>query len=1245
MKRLFTTMLLCMLLVGIPAWSRTYYVSPNGTDDPASGSAEYPFKTIYYAAQQVAAGDIVLLKAGTYTEKTEIKPVVSGSVTRYIVFKPEPEAKGKVIIQGARFDLEQRNYIWIEGLRFEAYELDNDIVNLGRGTGNVVINNTFKNIVAKSFIRLRESIGNTIRNNRFEGTDGQIFGVQARSYRNLITENTMQDTKGIAIGVQETYPERETQTDGDNVFAFNYFNKIAGNAFWFDRNGSGNVLIRNEAYAANVFCFNESRCVRNWVYENIGANLNATGIESAGYMTGHTFDARYVNNVIYDCNYGLFMLNKTWFDEARNNIFFKTSRSGTSARFTAIAKSHGPYIFNNNLWWEEGSKDRFNYLDQNISYEAYADSVGEVNGLYADPQFIDVANHDFTLQPGSPALKAGDNGRDLGAYPIYPRIPVGQAEADSISGDTWVSFDEVISPSGSCGLSVKRGTTLSVKLRLNKMARTIQTVDVIPVAGDCEEGVDFRFVNGRTVTFTPGKTSENIEIEFLGQAQHEQVIAFRLANATGTEIGGKNLHVVRVGKTIYAGCDQLVVMPSDAELMNVQLEAQVYGVASTDVEWVDENGERVATGISTQAALTKGSHVITAKVKNGDKVYTDHAVVRVVKNADMWLEAECGVMGSYLNVGQDGLAGGRKYVKLDSKTPTPEGAFIEQDGHMAYHLNVKEDGFYRLHVRVRSVEANRFPGVTMYSKFDDADFKDWSLGPTNGWTWLELSNSYYLTKGAHVFTVSLKSGYIDKILITNSGTVPDSRGEDGINVGPLLGNLSVNKGILTPAFNPDVTRYTVAVDNTVEQIMLRADANQGTTVDGGGVKTLAVGENIFAIDVTSGEEMRTYTVNVARLNQSPSQIVIDFETDTLGTNYVITKNNALKNTVKNTPVSTAVVRKDPAGGASQVLNIGAPRISTNDAEGLMAKQANVFIQNITMPGGTAVKNLTNVTFDLYISDATGRSDLMRIGLNELGGSRMTEYREVWRSPNALYLGNEDPYAHADRGERKWSRGKITVSLTDLLTKLPRAQREDSVFTFVLGSASITGNYFIDNIVFDIDNTAVNDTIATLSSLGIEGGKLSADFDSKVTHYEATIPAGASTFKINAQATSNQAVVLGAGTHTFNGDGSTYPVQVFAQDGTLCVYTLTVSQSTDAIHETDANGWRIAADASCREVVIEAEQGAWITLCDVQGRVLMRKQARSQQEVLPMQGYAAGVYQLVVTNGTKRLQKSLLKASR
>jgi hypothetical protein len=67
-------------------------------------------------------------------------------------------------------------------------------------------------------------------------------------------------------------------------------------------------------------------------------------------------------------------------------------------------------------WWDAG---RPNKQCVNKNYGGCGlDGWSKVNpnDIIADPLFVDLASDDFTLQPGSPAENAGDDGNDMGAY-------------------------------------------------------------------------------------------------------------------------------------------------------------------------------------------------------------------------------------------------------------------------------------------------------------------------------------------------------------------------------------------------------------------------------------------------------------------------------------------------------------------------------------------------------------------------------------------------------------------------------------------------------------------------------------------------------------------------------------------------------------------------------------------------------------------------------------------------------------
>ncbi len=536
--------------------SNGYYVSNMGSDD-SEGSRSEPFKTIAKAASVAQPGDTIRVREGVYIEHS-IKPAVSGIEGAMIVFKPE-SSSDKVIIKHPGtsvsdltpiFDLAYRDFIWIEGFQFKDFKYGKASIFIDRGKENVIINNRFENIGvneipawnATSVIFLYFADRNVIRNNYFDNITGDGIGVNDTAGENLIIGNTFKNFHGMrrAWAPDGNFTSgitcQETKTGG-NIFAFNYGEK-QGSFIWYDRNGSDNIALRNLGYDCNAFIFNESRCARNVIQENIGYNIKSVAYETARYETGWTEDARWINNVAYNCRVGYYV-SKSWRDEFRNNI---TVNSGNhNLVFTNLASASGPHIFENNLWFSKNKARSIQYEARDITVQTFASQVNELGTISEDPLFVDPQNGDFRLQEASPAKRAADTGIDLGAYAVYPKTEVGWDEKLSLTGNMQVSFNHIIS-------EAPRGEIRYLILDLNKAADKSIHVEIHPVAGDAREGIDFD-LESKSVTFNIGEKRKTLAVTFKGSAKHDQLIAFQLNNVSGADIGSKNLHVIRVKKS------------------------------------------------------------------------------------------------------------------------------------------------------------------------------------------------------------------------------------------------------------------------------------------------------------------------------------------------------------------------------------------------------------------------------------------------------------------------------------------------------------------------------------------------------------------------------------------------------------------------------------------------------------------------------------------------------------------------
>lgn len=108
----------------------------------------------------------------------------------------------------------------------------------------------------------------------------------------------------------------------------------------------------------------------------------------------------------------------------------------------------------------------------------------------------------------------------------------------------------------------------------------------------------------------------------------------------------------------------------------------------------------------------------------------------------------------------------------------------------------------------------------------------------------------------------------------------------GWGLGPVtigLSGLSVSTGTLSPAFDPEVTEYTMTVPHSVGSVTVTVEVededlavsiNGEPVVPGPGTKTvdLDVGANTVEILVSWREESETYTVTVTR--EGPANVVV-----------------------------------------------------------------------------------------------------------------------------------------------------------------------------------------------------------------------------------------------------------------------------------------------------------------------------------------------------------------------------------
>lgn len=245
---------------------------------------------------------------------------------------------------------------------------------------------------------------------------------------NLVSHNLIHHGfyTGISIGWVWGYMPSISR---DNIIEYNYIHDI----------GQGLLSDMGAIYTLGV---SPGTVIRNnHIHDVESAGYGGWGI----YMDEGTSHLVVENNVVYNTKYSAFNVHFCKEVTVRNNVF-ALSRIELLQR--QRVEPHISLFFENNiLYWTQGKLLSADWVDQpytfyanaqepktremtvtfNTDYNVYynpnllADSVKlgkqtwaqwngrgkDVHSVYADPMFIDVANHDFRLKPESPAFNLG----------------------------------------------------------------------------------------------------------------------------------------------------------------------------------------------------------------------------------------------------------------------------------------------------------------------------------------------------------------------------------------------------------------------------------------------------------------------------------------------------------------------------------------------------------------------------------------------------------------------------------------------------------------------------------------------------------------------------------------------------------------------------------------------------------------------------------------------------------------------
>ena len=415
------------------AQGNTYYVDSGGSDLTGDGSAGDPWQTIQHAADQVAAGDTVFIKPGTYGGGVTVN--TAGTAAMPITFAASGPG---VIIDGS-------------GGERDAFFIDN--------SGHIIVDGLTIQDADRAGLRISLSDHVTVRNCTF--IDNFRWGVFTDfSDYTLIEHSEMYgaaDEHGIYISNSSDYPtirhnrihhnyangihmNGDISLGGDGIISFGL---IEGNIIYENGQGGGSGI--------NMDGVTDTVVRNNLLYDNHASGISVYQIDGGSGSQNN----RLLNNTILMPDDGRWAINIPDSVDTGNQVFNNIVFSEHAFRGSILIPEPNLAGFqsNYNLLLDRFSIDGGN---STIDLPAWQGLGYDANSMVATPDqvFVDPAAKDFRLKAGSPAIDAGmalpdvqtdlvgnprpgGPGYDIGAYEFTPDLELSASTASQTIFLTW----------------------------------------------------------------------------------------------------------------------------------------------------------------------------------------------------------------------------------------------------------------------------------------------------------------------------------------------------------------------------------------------------------------------------------------------------------------------------------------------------------------------------------------------------------------------------------------------------------------------------------------------------------------------------------------------------------------------------------------------------------------------------------------------------------------------------------------
>jgi hypothetical protein len=393
MKGLKAIILICTLMgTALPAFGFIYYVSPTGSDS-SDGSAATPWKTIQHAADNVLAGDTVIVRPGTYAgfilgwdfpqDGTPSQPILFQAEPGVVIDSPNSETPDGINLEGA-------SYIHIEGFTIQ------------NGAGNI----------DRAGIRSVTNTNAVIRGNKVDGMG--TWGIFTGFSENVLIENNETSRSVSQHGIYVSNSADNPVIRGNRSWG----NNQCGIHMNGDLSQGGDGIISGALIEANMIHDNgtgggsgincdgvQSSVIRNnLLYNNHASGISLYAIDAADGSKNNVV----VNNTIIEAADGRWAINirdGSTGNTVLNNILFNNHSWHGSISISAdsLPEFWSDYnIVESSFTTDDG--------DSVLSLSQWQGQTGQdMNSLMTSPAsvFLNIGANDYHLSAISPAVDKG----------------------------------------------------------------------------------------------------------------------------------------------------------------------------------------------------------------------------------------------------------------------------------------------------------------------------------------------------------------------------------------------------------------------------------------------------------------------------------------------------------------------------------------------------------------------------------------------------------------------------------------------------------------------------------------------------------------------------------------------------------------------------------------------------------------------------------------------------------------------